>query len=165
GEALLEKVLATAPLSYYAALAATRLDAASPGRAHKALSALLRSQTAPLVEHVEAKSAKDPSIEAATELAGAQDPRGVEDALATIGLRDPSASVAHYLFAAQLVAIAGDRQAAHQLLRSAREREMDPGKFDCDVLVRELPRGEAKKAWELAFPKLFGREVETASSE
>ncbi len=160
----LEATLAAAPLSYYGALAAARLDAIEPGRASRTMQALLAKAPSKLATVAAARST-EPKIAAALAIAGLHDPRGVDDALGALGVRDHTAPPELYAFGGKLLAIAGDPQAAHALLRTARERERDKDHFDCDDIALELPRGRAADAWRLAFPRLFDREVEVAARE
>ncbi|NUP11408.1 MAG: lytic transglycosylase domain-containing protein [Polyangiaceae bacterium] len=157
--------LVEAPLSYYAALAAARLDEASAGRSTTLLAELLAKGPSSPVAALAASRAKEPQVEAALLLTGLGDPRGVGDALGALGVYDHTAEAATYAFGAKLLAMAGDPQASHALLRTARERDYGTGRFDCDTLAFELPRGEARAVWELAFPRLFSSEVAAASAE
>lgn len=154
-----------APLSYYAALAASRLDVAEPNRSKTTLTALLADAKSVSVPVLDASLSTDPNVEAALMLAGLGDARGVEDALAALGVRDHSALPAFYSFGAKLLSIAGDAQGAHEMLRTSRERNFGEGKFDCDAIAFELPRGEARELYELAYPRLFSSEVEKAAAE
>lgn len=160
-----EKALVDAPLSYYAALAASRLDDFEPGRSQKVIAREIARGPAASPAIDKARMA-EPAIAAALTLAGLADPKGVDDALAALGVKDHTAPAAFYLFGARLLALAGDQQASHQLLRTARERDWSAGKFDCDLLAFELPReGDARQAWELSFPRMFSTEVDRAAAE
>lgn len=160
-----EKALTSAPLYFYASLAAARLEQLAPGRPQALFGELLGAKTRS-VSGVPASMATDARVDGALRLAGLQDAKGVGHALAALGLKDHTAQPPYYLFGARLLAAAGDAQAAHALLRTARERDFGKDRFDCELLASELPRpGDAREAWELSFPKMFPAEVEIASKE
>jgi soluble lytic murein transglycosylase len=157
--------LKDAPLTYYAALAAARLDEARPGRSKEVLDALLAKGPSSPLPRVPESALSDPRVASAIALASLGDPKGTDDALAALGVKDHSAPPAYYAFGAKLLALAGDAQAAHALLRTSRERDFGPGKFDCDALAFELPAGAAREPWELAFPRPFAAELSKAATE
>lgn len=161
-----EKALRSAPLYFYASLAAARLEQLAPGRPKALFGELLGTPTTRSVSGVPEARSKDVRVEGALRLAGLQDAKGVGHALAALGVKDHTAEPPFYLFGARLLALAGDAQAAHALLRTARERDFGKDRFDCELLASELPRpGDPREAWELSFPKMFTAEVDIAAKE
>ncbi len=166
GAKLYESVLLSAPLSYYAALAASRLEALEKGRAERVLRTAIAMENAPnAAPELPLEQAKDPRAIAAVALASVGDEKGLEDALESLGVTKHTAEPALILFGARLTAIAGDAQGAHAILRTAREREGVGDRREVSELASELPRGSMRGVYELAFPRLFRSEFEAASKE
>jgi len=161
-----ESVLLSAPLSYYAALAASRLEASRAGRAERLLSSAISLDNAPnKAPELDLEQAKDPRVVAVIALASVGDAAGLGVALGALGVGDHRADPAMLLFGARMLAIAGDLQGAHAVLRTAREREASDKRREVTELVTELPRGNMRGVYELAFPRLFRAEFEAASKE
>jgi soluble lytic murein transglycosylase len=160
-----EATLEEAPLSYYAALAASRLDTLEKGRGREAVLAL-RARAAPPVPEIPAsRGESDPRIQAALVLARAGDSHDLEDALDALGVRTRTAPPEVLVLAARLYVAAGDPVRAHALLRTARETEARPERTELFALFEAPPSGAWLDLWKLAYPRPFASEVDAAVAE
>ncbi len=161
-----EATLTGAPLSFYAALAAARLEQIVPGAASLTLTAAMGEKSPlPAALRVPTTAAEDPRVAAALLLSSLGDARSTSDALGALGVLDRRAEPRIILLGARLLARAGDAQGAHALLRTARERGSSATRNEVAELASELPRPALRSAYELAFPRLFRTEVAAASAE
>ncbi|MFO0547591.1 MAG: transglycosylase SLT domain-containing protein [Polyangiaceae bacterium] len=160
-----EDTLAGAPLSFYAALAFVHLEALAPSRGAAWLEKALAAEPTAALPELSAASAKDPRVAAALALAAVGDAASLADALAVLGVADHTADEATLWLGARLFAMAGDTRAAHQVLRTARERSTSGERHELTLLATAMPVGALRAAWELSFPRPFSREVELASRE
>ena len=159
------ETIENAPLSYYAALAASRLDALDPGAGMNAVRRANEGSAAPIPEVAASRETTDPKIAALVVLARAGDSGDLEDALDALGVRTRTAPPDVLVLGARLYAANGDARRAHLLLRTASEIEGRPGRVECTALFEAAPVGAWRDLWRIAYPEPFVAEATKASSE
>ncbi len=160
-----EATVFAAPLSYYAALAAARLDTLERGRGAAIVGELRRRSGPPIPEIPAARAETDPRLMAPLVLARAGDAHDLEDALDALGVRTRSASPEVLVLAARLYAAVGDPVRAHALLRTGREVEGRADRVELHALFEAPPSGAWLELWKLAYPRPFAAEVDRAVVE
>ncbi len=163
--ALFEQTVRDYPLGYYTALAVARLEQLERGAGRAAVAKTLAEPAASPLPELPQAEGETPAIRAAIAVARASDPRGLDDVLGGLGVKQRTAKPAHLLLAARLYAIAGDQRRAHAVLRTANEVDAQSGRVELEALRDEPPRGPWRAVWQLAYPRLFASEVASASRE
>lgn len=164
-EALYRGALERAPGSYYAALALARLGSGRPAEAKRALEAHLARLPSSAPPRLEASVAREPAWAAALAATRAGDPEGLSVALDAIGVSARTASEAGLYAAAELYARAGDAAAAHRVLRTASEIEPGGARLEAWSMRDAGPRGDYRRAWELAYPRAHAEAARFAATE
>ncbi len=164
-KAQLQATVRRAPLSYYAALAVSRLEAIEPGAGRAALDDSLAGAPSVAPPELPADRGEEEGVRAAIAVARAGDARALDDVLSGLGVSGRTAPPEALLFAARMYAVAGDPRRAHAVLRTAAEIEPRKDRVELWSLRDQAPRGAWRAVWELAYPRPFAAEVAHAAAE
>lgn len=164
-EALYRGALERAPGGYYAALALARLGSGRPSEAKRIFEAHLAKQPSSSPPRLEASVAREPAWAAALAATRAGDPEGLSVALDALGVGARTASEASLYVAAELYARVGDAAAAHRVLRTASEIEPGGARLEAWSMRDAGPRGDYRRAWELAYPRAHAEAARFAAEE
>jgi soluble lytic murein transglycosylase len=164
-EAMYRSTLERAPGGYYAALALARLGSGRPAEAKRVLDAYLASAPGSSPPSLPASAAREPAWAAALAATRAGDPEGLTIALDALGVGARTASEAALYVAAELHARVGDAAAAHRILRTASEIEPGGARNEAWSMRDAGPRGDYRRAWELAYPRAHADAARFAAKE
>lgn len=165
GRIELARVVREVPAGFYMAEAYARLEALEPGAGRRALDEARAHPSTTLTDDVPRAVLEDPAWKAAVALVEVDAPDEALATLASLGVADRSATPETLWAAARLLGRASDPIAAQSLLRGAFEVEPRPSRNEVYAFRASYPDGDARLAWQLAYPEPFAPLVARASTE